>query len=752
MKTIRANPDRLFELLPALYRIADVEHDGQLQALLGLITQEADALRTDTQQLWDDFFIETCRRWVVPYIGDLVGNIPLHDLDTALAAMTAESLFLKGTPTNADAASLLGPDLQARGAIRLRADVAKTIYYRRRKGTPPMLEELARDVTGWGAHVVEFFLRLDWNQHLEHLRLDCEGCPDIRRVDVGGRVGGPWDTTTHTVDVRRINEWDGWYNIPNIGFFLWRLGAYRLTSITPRPIGGTTWRLTFSPLGQDIPLFGAGRREPGESRMANELTVEAPIRAAAFFEDLRRIPPLPTITQNSDYYGITPDASLIVFSNGAAVKASDVACTNLAGWAAFAQPAGTRILIDVTRGRLAVPIGRAGEKITVSYFYGFSADMGGGEYPRRTWLAAAPIGTPAPIPVSGGGAALQTAIAAPRPTLRTVFRVGDDATYDLTTGITLAAGESITVEGADGSRPHVRLAGGSIDILTAGPGASLTLGGLLVEGGLRIAGDLDRLRLLHVTLVPGRSVEQEALGPPTGPSLIVEPGPAAAPRNTRLEVQVAFSILGAVRMPSHVTRLWLLDSIVDGILRPGGPAVPAIADAADATGPPAHIERSTLFGTSRFLKLDLASESIFTGIVLVDQQQQGCVRFSFVPRGSKTPQQYRCQPSLETAIEKQKKQEDAAKSGVPLLPGWDTAIENEVTAWLLPSFETDRYGRPDFAQLTRSCPVQVRTGAEDGSEMGAFSVLKQPQREANLRLRLDEYLPVGLEAGIIYVT
>ena len=43
-------------------------------------------------------------------------------------------------------------------------------------------------------------------------------------------------------------------------------------------------------------------------------------------------------------------------------------------------------------------------------------------------------------------------------------------------------------------------------------------------------------------------------------------------------------------------------------------------------------------------------------------------------------------------------------------------------------------------------------GAEDGSEMGAFCVLKQAQRESNLRLRLDEYLPVGLEAGIIYVT
>ena len=36
--------------------------------------------------------------------------------------------------------------------------------------------------------------------------------------------------------------------------------------------------------------------------------------------------------------------------------------------------------------------------------------------------------------------------------------------------------------------------------------------------------------------------------------------------------------------------------------------------------------------------------------------------------------------------------------------------------------------------------------------MGAFSHLRQPQREANLRVRLEEYLPFGLEPGLIYVT
>jgi hypothetical protein len=36
--------------------------------------------------------------------------------------------------------------------------------------------------------------------------------------------------------------------------------------------------------------------------------------------------------------------------------------------------------------------------------------------------------------------------------------------------------------------------------------------------------------------------------------------------------------------------------------------------------------------------------------------------------------------------------------------------------------------------------------------MGAFCHLKQPQRESNLQIRLEEYLPFGLEAGLIDAT
>ena len=69
-----------------------------------------------------------------------------------------------------------------------------------------------------------------------------------------------------------------------------------------------------------------------------------------------------------------------------------------------------------------------------------------------------------------------------------------------------------------------------------------------------------------------------------------------------------------------------------------------------------------------------------------------------------------------------------------------------------PQFTSLRYGDPGYGQLALHCAVEIRTGADNEAEMGALHTLYQPQRETNLRVRLEEYLRFGLEAGIFYVT
>ena len=69
-----------------------------------------------------------------------------------------------------------------------------------------------------------------------------------------------------------------------------------------------------------------------------------------------------------------------------------------------------------------------------------------------------------------------------------------------------------------------------------------------------------------------------------------------------------------------------------------------------------------------------------------------------------------------------------------------------------PRFTTQRYGNPGYGQLAGRCPQEIKRGADDESEMGAFHDLFQPQREANLRARLEEYSPAGANVGIIFIS
>ena len=117
------------------------------------------------------------------------------------------------------------------------------------------------------------------------------------------------------------------------------------------------------------------------------------------------------------------------------------------------------------------------------------------------------------------------------------------------------------------------------------------------------------------------------------------------------------------------------------------------------------------------------------------RRQVGCIRFCYVPREPppSAPRRYRCQPDLALR--------DVA-------PG----DEELVAGRLVPTFTSTDYGHPGYGQLGVRCAIELRTGADDGSELGVFTSLRQPHREANLRAALDEYLRLGLEAGIVPVT
>jgi len=743
--------EKLYNLLPAYVREQDADQGGPLKGLLALIEAQSDLLEGDIHQLLNDAFIETCEPWVIPYIGDLLATTPLFDESRVRDGNTAQVLF----------DDLTGPSLAPRIGLGARADVAKTIYYRRRKGTLPMLEELARDVTGWAAHAVEFFQILGWTQWLRnHLRPQACRTADIRSVERMGRISGPFDEAAHTIDVRPINQFDGWHSIKNIGFFLWRLRSYRMNAVEARRLGAAPdFRYFFSPLGQSAPLFTRQRREGDEAGLAGELHVPGPIRAARLFEDLRARLALPAVPDFSEFYGLfapfagmllAPAPSLMVVVDNQPIPLARVRCRNLSNWG---QPQANQIGIDVERGRLALgPALVPANSVEVYYHYGFSADLGGGPYARRAWLERPRLASLILV-VDGSGAAgtfntvnaaLADWVAQGRPDC--IIRIGDNRSYREVIAIEPADNSFITIEAADGQRPHLLL-NGPLLITGAHATATITLSGLLIEGRVLIEGSLGRLRLLHSTLVPGVSIAEAdppAPPPPAQPSIRAEALDAAGdPINTELRIEIAFSIVGPIRLPEQAEALVALDSIIDGV---GTPAVAGLA--AGERGPATRLERVTVRGETRLREIVLATEVVFDGPVTVERQQIGCVRFSYVPDGSITPRRYRCQPDLEIRRVVEAAQAAAA---MPLTQAQIDALRLTVTRRLRPEYSSEDYGQPAYLQLHVNGPKEIATGAEDGSEQGAFCHLKQAQREANLRLRLEEYLPFGLEPGLIYV-
>lgn len=728
--------ERLYNLLPAIYRIRDTGQGEPLRALMGVIEEEFRRLERNTDDLYADGFIETCAEWMVPYIGDLLEVRNLHTVGSA-------------------------------GIFSLRAYVANTLRYRRRKGTAAVLEQLARDVTGWPARAVEFFERLSTNQHVNHVRLQSRSMPDLRQGGDLALVNGPFETVTHTAEVRSIALGRGKYNIPNVGLFLWRLQPYDLVRAVPRPVADPDdGRYTFSPLGNDMPLFNPPRTETEITHLAEEINVPDRLRRRALFDEVAafRAEVIAGDTPDTRYFGPQPAFQLFFGPDEDPLPIEEIVICDLSGWedpawtrpasATFSRPKGedftTKAAVDPALGRLAILDGVAvPDNPFVSHAYGFSADIGGGPYGRQDTLTVAKSVETWNKTVRQTGDADFTAIADALAEWNGatnedgVLTVLDNGDYAETISITFASGRKLVIQAAEGRRPVLRPLDGANDLgevtVTGGDGgdAALTLNGLLIEGGVRVEADsLEYLRIEHCTLVPGRGLDVDgAPRRPDLPSLIVD-----AP-NPELHVEVHWSILGHLRLPENMTEVLIHDSVVDS---PGG-ELPAIAASdADEPGPKTTLERVTVFGTVNVREFAVASETVFTQPVTAQRRQSGCTRFCFVPGGSQVPRRYRCQPDM--ALEAYAREQETTVEA--LTDAEREFVETRVT----PTFTSVRYGEPAYAQLSRTCAVEIRTGAEDGAEMGVFQHLRQPQREANLRTALDEYLRFGLEAGIFYVT
>ena len=823
--------ERLWQLLPAVYRTADTvgSGPGPLRELLERIGAQVAVVRRSMDRLWADQSIETCDDWVIPYLGDLLGTHLVSNLD----------------------------------ARSQRLDVAKTIHYRRRKGTVAILEELALDVTGWTAHVVEGFRRLGRTRHgldpavgpaaypqasaadvAQLLQLEgltglltsglAGGFADLRSAHGAALAGAPFDESFHAADMRAGRGAVGHFGLAKLLVFVWRLISFPVVTSTPVAVAGCPGQYVFDPTGRQIPLFLPAPPVPDDFGTtwapALEWQVPGPLTSSleAAIDGARPGgPPYPSDVPAR--YSLGP------------------------GW----QP--TSVWPEIGRFTAAAAASPPGP-LTVGYQYGFPSLIGAGPYDREL-LGNPPAAVPPETVVSGG-----TAMPA-LPVAGTVTIV-DSLTYQALAdaGSTAEPIVSLLVWAGPGVRPVLRPAPGQASppewIFTGGRGAQLVLDGLTVSGcDIVLRGAFDTVRLTACTVDPGTASPgaPESPGAPGSPPLataadgvplapcriFIEADPAAPGSSQIGQLLVDHCILGPVRTRSggSVGTLAITDSIVQGLpatsataftqadvfdpvllarglaAGQGSPADPVSA-ALLAAMPPADAEavlayaagsppgqpapfpleglnalvsgpslydvagfaavslsagvlalaaqaeagtieparlpvlnralleesfpvalgvaalavadaavqlaRVTVLGTIAAHRLS-ASDSILAGFAAVDDAQDGCVRFSAYVGGSAIPRPY----------------------------------ASAVIAAGAPIFTSESYGQPGFAQLTEAADAaitggaagaSIASGAENGSEMGAFGADLNPVKEQGLLAKYAEYMPLGLTPVIIHVT
>jgi hypothetical protein len=741
--TVPTNPaDRLDQLLPVVHRVRDSAQGEPLRALLQVIAEQVGVVEDDIRQLYDNWFVETCEDWVLPYLGDLVGYQPLHEPG---GAATTRELAL---------GRVLTP----------RSDVANTIGDRRRKGTLALLEQLALDVAGWPARAVELYALLAVTQTVKLLgrsaaanrrRLERGRTVDLRAGDALDRLDGAFDDLAHTVSVGRITSTRTVrrHNLPSVGLFVWRLRDFPISGAPAFCIDPARNRYTFSILGNDTPLVTRPISEPDPTHVADEMNVPAFIRRRAFDE------------RTADYYG--PARSLFIWRDTERhpVPLDQIVPADLSDWAY--RPRGDQVAVDPALGRIVFSPRTAPDSgVWVNYSYAFSDRLGGGEYERPLRpLAGRPVYRVGPE--AGQHHRLSDAIAQWQhdkrdpANQRAVIEILGGGVYEEPIEIELAAGDRLELRAAQRTRPVIRLLnwysnrpdsmkirGEELtednypDKLDTAP--RLLLDGLLVTGrSIRVTGLVGRVTIRHCTLVPGWSIGSDCEPDSEGePSIDLADTPA--------DLVVERSITGPVRVnENRVDTDPIAVTIADTVLDGTGPSFDALCGP-DGRHARAHatIVRTTVFGQVCVAAIELGEDSIFTGSIGVTRQQVGCLRFCSVIPGSVTPRRYHCQPDLVVADVQRRFERSRVKVTVAEV---EAAKERERLR-VRPQFSSTRYGTPGYAQLTLACAPEISQGAHDESEMGAFHDLFQPQRAANLRTRLDQYTPAGFETGIVYVT
>lgn len=696
-----ASRERLYALLPTIYRMRDFAQGEPLRALLALLQEELVRVEDDITRLYNSWFVETCDEWTVPYLGELLGA-------------------------------------RLRHAVNPRAFTANTLAYRRRKGTVQTLTALARDITGWPAHTVEYSALVATAQHVNSPRPAGLVTADLRLSDALDNIGTPFETLARTIDVRAR----GRYHPQQLGLYVWRTSVVRQERVVATAASAGCFHV--SPLGLSLSLWSPARSRPGLVAKTQPELAPQPIRRRLLQRILesRRQALLDGRTVPDPYFGSEP--VLRVFYRDDSGHTEEVSPEQMiaADLKSFWRPPAAlpyqrtgdgkavqlpvKLALDPERGRLAFAEGLTPTQVWVTYHYGAAAQLGGGGYERalldspEASVVVLRDGDPGGVLSQLGSATTASALWQGRQHL--VLELADSDRYTLG-ALQVPAGCKLTLRAQSQACPLVKTSEVT-QIVSFGDGATLILEGLLLAGTMALqplagspATSSASVVLHHSTLVPGALVTES--GSPQQPEV-----PALSTTSDRasfaVSVQLTRSICGPLQLAQGGSVV-ACDSIVDS---PG--SLPALTVAT------ARLSRVTVLGRSVVGCLTDSIDCLLTGELTTSSSPEGSISYSYLPYDPSSQAPYRCQPHLSLAE-----------------PDADPA---RILAELRPQLLSRRYGTPGYAQLDVRSPSAIRTAASDQGEPGALHHLQQALRESNLIDSQDEYLRSSLTLNLFVVT
>ena len=374
---------------------------------------------------------------------------------------------------------------------------------------------------------------------------------------------------------------------------------------------------------------------------------------------------------------------------------------------AFEDRESVHAVVDPELGRLRLfGPASADARVAVSFGYSAAGAIGGGSYERAATPAEAPVWL-AHVHSEAAGAAeegrppLFASIAAALEAYRSipgdaVIRILDSASYEVGR---LAIGEGglvcpsepnrrrrLTIEAISGEVPTLH---GTLHIHGTGAGLELRLGGLWIDGRIRIEGGVTA-RVEHCSIHALSAMRER-----DGEGRHVAALSARGSEDAQPTVHLDACLTGPLRMAEGV-QLVVRRSVVDGYGK--GMAVAGRSSAG--------LSCATILGEGEFHALH-ALDSLFAGTV---RAERGSAGYSFLADGSDVPVLDRCTFAEAAGIQ---------------------------------PFRSTRFAMPGYARMKVGTLHALATGASNGAEIGAFNSDRESGRERLLVSALGDLLPMG---------